>query len=316
MTCKKLDIVGVGLATLDVLLRYENLPTWERGTRFSELRLDGGGMVGTALVAASRLGARTGYVGVCGDDEFARRKVQSLVCNGVDTSRLIKRKGSETQIVVCYVHAKTGERLFSGREGFRAQPLRPRELDRKYITSAKYLHLDGFHHEGAMQAAQWMREAGGRVVLDAGKTSGSVAENMRELVRSVDTLICGAGFLQALTGRRHTFAAGTKALAYGPSTIVQTEGSEGCCTITAEDRFHTPAFPVEVMDTTGAGDVFHGAYLVGLLRGWNPRSTATFASAVSAIKCTRMGGREGIPGMEEVKSFLNERGTAIENINR
>jgi sulfofructose kinase len=92
---------------------------------------------------------------------------------------------------------------------------------------------------------------------------------------------------------------------------VQTEGAEGCYTVTEKDYFHTPAFSVEVMDTTGAGDTFHGAYLVGLDLGWPLRETALFASAAAAMKCRRLGGRAGIPDRESVLAFLQDRGRSI-----
>ena len=97
----------------------------------------------------------------------------------------------------------------------------------------------------------------------------------------------------------------------GPSIFVQTEGEEGSYTITSDECFHTPAFSVEVVDTTGAGDVFHGAYIVGLLHGWNLQQVAQFATAASAIECTNLGGRVGIPCFDEVISFLNERGILL-----
>jgi len=82
---------------------------------------------------------------------------------------------------------------------------------------------------------------------------------------------------------------------------------DGSYTVSPDDEFHTPAFEVNVIDTTGAGDVFHGAYLAGLVKGWDLRRIATFASAVSAIHCTVLGNRKGIPSMEEVETFLRER---------
>jgi ribokinase len=97
-------------------------------------------------------------------------------------------------------------------------------------------------------------------------------------------------------------------LSLGPQIVVQTEGKDGSYTLTAEERFHTPAFDIRVVDTTGAGDVFHGAYLVGLLHGWNLQDVAIFATAVSAIKCTHLGGRKGIPTFEQTLTFLQQQG--------
>lgn len=303
-----LQIVGLGLTALDVLLRLKDMPTWEQGSSLSDFRFDGGGPVGTALVAASRLGARVGYLGTAGNDEVANLKLRSLTRNGVDTSRVVIRPEPEGQVVVVCVHEQTGERVFSGLRGFDRSLLRAAELDRDYITSADYLHLDGFHPEAALQAAKWMREAGKGVVLDGTKTRGPIPPHLRALIQYVDVLICASGFGPSLTGKGDVWEAAEAILGMGPRIVVQTEGNEGSYTVTAEERFHTPAFEVEVVDTTGAGDVFHGAYIVGLLKGWDLRRIALFSTAVSALKCTQLGGRAGIPRYEEVLAFLEERG--------
>jgi sulfofructose kinase len=299
-----LDIVGLGLATLDVLVRLDEMPTWEKGSALREVLFDGGGMVGTALVAAARLGARTGYMGTCGNDEIAAMKMSYLTRYGVDASQVAIRSNPESQVVVVYVHSQTGERVFSANHQFRVS-LQPEELDRDYIISAAYLLLDSFHYEAALQAAQWMHAAGKPVVLDAGKTSGAVDPHMAALVALTDVLICGSGFGPAFTRKSDLKEAGLALLSAGPRLVIQTEGANGCFTTTSTEHFHTPAYPVEVVDTTGAGDVFHGAYLYGLLQGWDIRYIARFASAVAALKCTHMGGRAGIPTRAETESFMH-----------
>jgi sugar/nucleoside kinase (ribokinase family) len=152
-----------------------------------------------------------------------------------------------------------------------------------------------------------MHEAGKSVVLDAAATNRPIPEWMRALVAETDVLICGSGFGAMLTGHEDRWQVGRSILDTGPRIVVQTEGANGSYTVSPDDQFHTPAFEVDVVDTTGAGDVFHGAYLVGLVRGWDFRRIATFASAVSAIHCTTLGNRKGIPSMEEVDAFLRER---------
>jgi sulfofructose kinase len=304
-----LDIIGLGLATLDILIRLGEFPTWERGAGCSAVGLDGGGPVGTACVAASRLGARVGYVGTAGNDSLAALKIRSLQENGVDLSRLAMREAPENQVVVVYVNQETGERVFSGLHCFGAEPLQVDELESAYLTSAAYLHLDGTHPEAALQAAKWMHAAGKQVSLDGAKCDGkTIWEPVRELVLNTDVLICGSGFGRALTGHADLWQAGEAMLAFGPQIVVQTEGKDGSYTTTIGESFHTPAFDVDVVDTTGAGDVFHGAFLVGLLHGWNLHSTALFATAVSALKCAHLGGRKGIPTFEQTLAFLRQRG--------
>ena len=310
-TMTRLQIVGLGQATLDVLLRLRDLPTWETHTRLQGFGLEGGGPVATALVAAARLGARVGFVGTAGNDAAAEIKLRSLRECGVDLSRLVIRPTPEGQVTGVFVHSETGERVFALMTDPEEHQLHASELDRDYITSADYLHLDGYHARAAIQAAQWMRAAGKQVVLDGHRTTGPIKPHMAALVELTDVLISGAGFVQALTGISDTLAAGAAALRFGPRLVVQTEGAGGSYTVTAHDRFHTPAFAAPVVDTTGAGDVFHGAYIVGLLHGWDLRGIAQFATAVAAIKCAKLGGRAGIPSLAETQAFLKTRGVAL-----
>ena len=303
-----LQVIGLGLATLDVLMRLKDMPTWEHGARLNEFRFDGGGLVGTAMVASARLGARVGFIGTAGTDDAAELKLKSMVECGIDLSLLVRRLGPEDQVVIVLVHAETGERVFAGMEQWRRQPLRADEIDREYIVSADYLHIDGFHHEAALQAARWMHEAGKTVVMDGSKTTGRVGDAHRELIRYVDVLITGEGYGRGLTGIDDIWEAGEAVLQLGPRIFCETVGAAGSYTITTDDSFHTPAFEIDVVDTTGAGDVFHGAYIVGLIHGWTPRQCAQFSTAVSAIKCTKLGGRAGIPSFDETLAFLRDRG--------
>ena len=312
MMGSKLQVIGLGMCTLDVLIRCKDLPTWEGGTRISAFGFDGGGPVGTAMVASAKLGARVGFIGTAGNDAAAEFKLRSMRECGIDLSHMVYRDAPEDQVVVVNIHAETGERIFSGIQRWGEEQIRPEELDRDYIISADYLHLDGFHNAAAIQAAQWMRAAGKTVVLDGHKTDGPVREHLRRLIPHVDILISGSGFARHLTGIDDIWEAGAAILAMGPRIFVQTEGIDGSYTITAEEQLHIPAFPVDVIDTTGAGDVFHGAYIVGLLHRWPLRKIALFSTAVSALKCTQLGGRGGIPSFDVVTAFLHERGVAIE----
>ena len=308
----KVQIVGLGLATLDVLIRTQNMPDWEHGGRFDAFGFDGGGPVGTAMCAASRLGARVGFVGTAGNDHVADLKVELLAEFDMDLSHLVRRDQPEDQVVIVYVDSQTGERVFSGFGRPRQNLLRPDELDKDYILGADYLHLEGMHPEAALQAAKWRHEAGKPVVLDGSKTrEPDVRPHLRELIPYVTILICGEGFGRALSGVEGLYEAGERILEMGPSIVVQTEGADGSYTVTRDERFHTSAYTVEVVDTTGAGDVFHGAYIVGMLHGWDLRTVARFSTAVSALKCMGLGGRAPIPTFVQVAQFLSERGCPL-----
>ena len=243
---------------------------------------------------------------------FKNLKLRSFVESGVDLSHLVRREGPDDQVMLVWVHGETGERVFTGvRSGVR-KPIQPDELDRDYLTSADYLHIDGLlHHEATLQAVQWMNAADKTVVMDGSKTNGPIRDAHRELVSYVDVLITGEGFARALTGIDDIWQAGQAVLELGPHTFVETVGERGSYTITADEQFHTPAFQVDVVDTTGAGDVFHGAYIVALKQGWSSRDCARFSTAVSAIKCTQLGGRAGIPTFKQTIEFLRGRGIKL-----
>jgi sulfofructose kinase len=307
-----LQIIGLGMATLDLLIRLEEMPTWERGTAIHDFALDGGGPVATAMVAAARLGARVGFVGTAGSDEAAELKLRSLREAGVDLRQVVHREAPEDQIVLVCVHAGTGERVFSTARRWGSSTLGAEEIDRSYITSADYLHLDGFHSAAALAAAKWARKAGKAVVLDGHEATGAVVKDIHGLLEYVTVLISGSGFAEALTGLSNVQDAAAAVLDMGPGIFVQTEADSGCYTVTREECFHSPAFEVDVIDTTGAGDVFHGAYLVGLLHGWDLERVARFSNAAAAMNCTVLGGRSGIPRYPEVLDFLRKRGIELE----
>ena len=301
------DVIGLGVAFVDVVIRLEEMPRWENPGWVSGFTLADGGPAATACVVASTLGARTGVIDYYGNDEIADIKMRSLKRAGVDLSRMVKRDAPEDHVIVVYVDEKNGERYFSPVKGVVSRPVRIEELDRDYITSAKYLHLDCSHRRAALQAARWMHQAGKTVVCDASKTNQPVPGQVRELVSEVDILICGSGFGPNLTGHEDIWQAGRAILDIGPRIVVQTEGINGSYTVSRDEEFHTPAFEIDVVDTTGAGDVFHGGYLFGLLKGWDLKRIATFSSAVSAIHSTVLGNRKGIPSLKEVEAFIQEK---------
>lgn len=307
-----MDVVGIGLCTFDIMISLPELPTWDHPVRLDEVLFDGGGPCSTALCAAARLGAKAGLIATAGNDWFAEYKLKTLTDHGVDTSHVLYRDVKENQVVCVNVDGKTGERIFNLSRNFYRYPVRIDELDRDFITSAEYLLLDGHYFEASIQAARWMQEAGKKVVFDGGKTSIKVLDEQKKtLVGLSDILICGEGFAEALTGEEELQDAGNAALTYGPRIVVITMGENGSFTFTPEKSFHTPAFEVDVVDTTGAGDVFHGAYIVGLLKGWDLETIAYFSSAISAIECTFLGGRSQIPDFQQVDRFLQSHGIIL-----
>jgi sulfofructose kinase len=294
-----MDVVGLGYCSLDYLGIVPGRPEFDADTvSLGDFAKSGGGPVSTALVALARLGAHAGYIGVLGDDEGGAFLKGEFERERVDLSRLRVQAGARSQICMVLVEAGTGRRSILCYRG--AGELVLDEADRTYISLARCLHLDGNHMDATITAARWARTDGVKVSFDANRPR----PGLDELLPLVEILIASERFPPAYTGQKDRVQAGRSLLEMGPEIVVITLGAEGCLCLWSDQGIHVPGFQVDVVDTTGAGDAFHGAFLYGLLQGWELERTATFANAVAAINCTRLGGRAGLPSLSEVEAFL------------
>jgi sulfofructose kinase len=297
------DVVGLGTNALDLLGVIEGHPEPDTKAPLREFEVQGGGMIATAMVACARLGLRARYVGKFGDDYWARLGRRLLARDGVDVRHALRARGSVGHVSMMLIDARTGLRT-----GFYRRPpaynIRPDELDRRVITSGRLLHVDGVDPEAAATAVRWAREAGMRVTMDGER----VVDGIDAVWPGVDLLVCNPRFVAQVTGRA-ALDDGLRALAArGPARVAATLGAEGALGLEGGRDVRVPGFPVPVVDTNGAGDVFHGACAVGELRNWPLEWTLTFANAVAAMKCRTLGGRRGIPRLDAARRFLAERG--------
>lgn len=293
------DVVGLGFSSLDTVGLVPQLPQLDEGAPLLGITRQGGGPVAQALVTLRRLGASVGYVGSLGDDEAGQAMVASLQAEGVDTSRLFITPDRTSPQCIILVHAPTGMRSICC-EGGTAPAVPAEGLDLDYLCSGHFLHLDGIAGAAALVAAQEAKHRGVRVCLDAGGPSDALFA----LVPYVDVLIASERFVAGMDGFTSIENGASQLLNQGPSIVVVTSGKHGAWTASAEGAFATSAFDVPVVDTTGAGDVFHGAFLYGLLQHWDLPAVTRFAGATAALKCRVLGGRAGIPTLSAVLSFL------------
>jgi sulfofructose kinase len=297
------DVVGLGTNALDLLGVIDGHPEPDTKSPLRQFEVQGGGMVATAMAACARLGLRARYVGKFGDDYWARLGRRLLARDGVDVRHVLRARGSPGHVSVMLIDARTGLRT-----GFYRRPpayaIRPDELDRGVITSGRLLHVDGVDAAAAATAVRWAREAGIRVTMDGER----VVEGIEAVWPAVDLLVCNPRFVAQATGRAHLVDGLATLAAGGPARVAATLAAEGAIGLEGSRVLRIPGFPVPVVDTNGAGDVFHGACAVGELRGWPFEWTLTFANAVAAMKCRALGGRRGIPRLPEVAVFLAERG--------
>jgi sugar/nucleoside kinase (ribokinase family) len=296
------DIVGLGMATVDIMTLVPRLPYRDEVFRARSILLEGGGPVATALVAAARLGASTAYLGSIAPTTWGHLARTGLEREGVDTTHAPSRTSGEQPVSVILVDQATGQRSILYDSGD-MQELSPAEVPADLIASARALHLDGVHMEAAYHAAKIARQSGVVASFDGG--AGELWEGAERLLPLVDLMVVARCFAEQHTGLADPLQAGPVLLeTYGPRQVVITDGVQGCWYWDAEQSLHQPAYPTDVVDTTGAGDVFHGAYLYAFLRDWPARRCLAFAAATAALKCRALGGRAGIPSREQVEEAL------------
>jgi len=294
-------IAGVGVCCLDHIV-VAPMIAWGDSTGIRDYCVQGGGLVATAIVACARLGAQTELYSLVGSDPTGEAILDELRREGVSVDGVARIDGAESPFSFIHVDAETGERTIFYRGG---RGLKWPGGDISGVASADALLVDGSYAEMVLAAASAAREAGVPVVADVSPSASN-----RELLSNVDVLIAPRHFVRQGGFGEDSDAALKAILDAGPGVAVITLGADGWIASEGGQRFRGAAFTVDVVDTVGAGDVFHGAYAFGLANGWSVPQCAEFAAAVAAIGCTKLGGRTGIPDLAHIAAFLKEHGTA------
>jgi len=301
------DVLGLGCAAIDDLLYVSAYPAADEKMPVRRRERHCGGLTATALVAAARLGSRCAYAGVLGEDELSRFVVERFRQEGIETGYVRRRPDARPVHATIIVDQSQNTRtiLYDLDGAVGAAPDWPEE---ELIRAAGVLFVDNIGVEGMIRAARLARQAGIPVVADL---ESDQHPRFAELLALVDHLILSRDFAARLTGRSDPAAAANVLWTPERKAVAVTCGAAGCWYVDAARLgvlIHQPAFSVEVVDTTGCGDVFHGAYASALARGLDTSARIRFASAAAALKATRPGGQAGIPTRAAVEAFLRQQG--------
>lgn len=303
------DVVGLGCVAVDDLLYVQEFPVVDSKTQVVRRERQCGGLAATALVAAARLGAKAAYAGVLGDDPLSEFAREAMDREGVSLDFLRRQAGLRPIHSTIVVEIPTGARtiLFDlngvvGSEG--ASP--PEET----IRRSKVLLVDMLGAQGMLRAARIARQAQVPIVADF---ESEEFPEFAELLSLVDHLILSEAFALRITGAGAPAEAAQKLFALAPRELVAiTCGERGYWWISKSARAATPihekAFRVTAIDTTGCGDVFHGAYAAELARGLRDADCLRIASGAAALKATRSGAQAGAPTRAELDDFLRAQG--------
>jgi sulfofructose kinase len=294
------DVVGVGLNATDTLILVQRFPSYAGKAPFQQEVVSPGGQVASAMVACSRLGLRTKYIGTIGDDERGQVQWESLQSTGVNLDHVQRRQGCPNQSAYIVVDRTSGERTV-----FWSRPdcltLEPEDITEEQITCARLLHIDGHDTAAVARAAGIAHQHGIPVTVDV----DTIYHGFDRVLPFVDYLVASSEFPSAWTGRTDPFRAlETLQQEYGMKVAAMTLGSHGALARMNGQYFYSPGYVVDCVDTTGAGDVFHGAFCYAVLQGMPMLEALEFSNAMAALNCTALGARSGIRGIAEIHGLM------------
>ena len=294
----KVDLVGVGLNATDTLIPLPHFPASGSKVEFRSANVLPGGPVASAVVACQHWGMRTRYVGKVGDDGAAKIHRAEFARTGVE-AHLITAPGCASQQAFILVD-DSGERTVLWKRDDRLT-LRPEELEREWIVDARALHVDGHDTAAATVAARWARAAGVPVVADV----DNLYPGVEALFENLDYLIVSRDIPSRIIGE-HDLRKSLPAIQsrYGCRLSAATLGHDGVLAWDGTEFHYVSAYRVEVVDTTGAGDIFHAGFIYGLLQGWPLQQQLDFACAAAALNCTAVGARGGIESVETIEKLM------------
>ncbi len=289
------QVFGLGQCSLDYIGKIDSYPPPDVKCEFYDMIIQGGGPVATALVALSRWNVSCAFSGVIGDDLFGSTIKSSLDDEGIDTSGLLVRRGFDSQFAFIAAEPGVGRRTIFWQRPTGSPPGID-EINYNTLRRAKVFHTDGLFLDASIAASRAAREAGVKIVVDA----GSLSEGMLDLARSSDYFIASETFAQELVGDDNPLKACRMLSELGPHLVGVTLGANGYIALAEGRVIKEPAYPVDAVDTTGCGDVFHAGFVFGLIQGWNVEKSLDFAAWSAAMVSREMGGRAGIPSAEQL----------------
>lgn len=296
------DIIGLGVIAVDEMLYVDSYPPANAKLRISGRRRQGGGNVSCGLAAAAGLGSTCAALGRLGNNELSEFVKKRLSAAGVDLSLIVWDSDSEPLYCIIVVAADTGSRsIYTDYSNVR--PLEAKELRAEWFSGSKVLLVDNMHTSAILPAVRMARQAGLQVVSDI---EGDLPD-LAEIRRYIDHYICSAEYALPFTGCGSAErACELMSRSADHRSVVITAGADGCYWTSAGQHGvrHLPAHKVKAVDTTGCGDVFHGAFCHGLAAGWPVDRVIRYASAAAAVKATRTGGWAAVPTMSEVTHLL------------
>jgi len=294
------DVVGVGLNATDTLILLSKFPAYAGKVAFDREILSPGGQVASAMVTCARLGLRVKYIGTVGDDERGRVQMESLRSTGINLDDVQVRPNCPNQTAYILIDQSTGERTVLWRRE-ECLKLDPASITPEKIANARLLHIDGHDTQAVAKAAALARKQGIPVTIDV----DTIYHDFDRVLLNVDYLVASSEFPLQWANERDPFTAlHSIQEEFHIPVAAMTLGAHGAMALVNGRFIYSPAFVVNCVDTTGAGDVFHGAFCYAVLQNMPMRDALEFSNAMAALNCTALGARGRIATIPEAKALI------------
>jgi sugar/nucleoside kinase (ribokinase family) len=297
----ELDLLGIGQCSIDHVCTVEGLPPLGGKEAMLAYEVLPGGQVATAVLAGARLGLRGAFIGSVGTDGDSELVLAPLMAAGIDLAGVRRVAGAATRLATILVDRASGERTVLWYRDPRLS-LRLEDVPLERISRARCLLLDGDDPDISAYAARAARDAGVPVVLDV----DALGPGIEPLLARADFPVVSRGVAEALGGEQGVRGGLARLVENGARMAVATLGEAGCLARLGDQELASPAFAITPRDTTGAGDVFHAAFVWGLLEGLEPEPLLRAANAAAAISCRALGAQGGLPTRAELAAFLRD----------
>ena len=310
MSEKSIDVVTVGHVLVDLRFLVDRFPGPDEEARILDEKRGVGGSAANVAIAVRRLGLRSAVIAKVGLDSFARIAVDELLKEGVDISGLKISPLSATGFSVV-VRDSQGRIIIYGFKGA-SEELEPRDVDISLIERARFVHIPSLRPDTTLYVAEQAKRLGKEISWDPGRVLASLGlDRLRDVIKLVDIVLANKREVALLTGIEDYKRAARVIKSLGPRIVIVKKGAEGAYALSDEGEMELPAFPApRVVDTTGAGDAFAAGLLVALARGYSLDRALRYASAVAALKVSRLGSH-AVPTHSEVLDYAKRYGLSI-----
>ena len=301
----RIDIVGLGEVVVDWVVEVPHYPKPDEKIDAITENLFSGGVTANFLVAAARLGGNCGFIGAIGYDDYGRFLLNDFRNENVDTSMTIVKNDNSTP--VNFIMVVKGEKSIIQSPKMQSTRLVRKELDETYISNAKVLHTTLIHQDVSEEAIKIAKNYDIRISIDLESQIALKGwNNLSKLLLQADVLLPNKEGAKTITGCNTPEAAAMFLINKGIPIVIITMGERGCLITTKEFQKLIPAYNIKpIVDTTGAGDTFNGAFSMAYwIKKWSLEKSCKYANAAAGLKLMKLGARTGMPYQDEVLNFL------------